>query len=204
MYQFDLEETINNKMFDKLYSDTFSEEDEAILNWLIELRDLKFSQDLPLTVVGSNPKELYGYNDKEKWEDLKNLFKKEIISQKSRCVISNMSLGPEMQLAKAATELREEGYDIKLSVILPCRNYEVKRIEEDKEEYRKIVCLADSVEYLYEEYQKGCIHEANKKAIDKADIVLFAFKNMDKRYREYFDYSHTKKIIPIIKGEVSE
>ncbi len=81
------------------------------------------------------------------------------------------ALGFDTMSALLIIELKKE-YDIKLHLILPCKNHFVKWNEEQKKTFDIILYNADSVEYAEEEYCDGCMLKRNRMLCDNCDILI--------------------------------
>ena len=66
---------------------------------------------------------------------------------------------------------------VKLRLILPCINQTDNRKQENIDEYNKIIAQADSVEYISQEYQKGCMHERNIIMVDRSSLCIAYLKH---------------------------
>ena len=71
-------------------------------------------------------------------------------------------------------KLREKYPHIRLNLILPCSNNEQTEnwSEKDKAEFRRILSLADSLEYTSEHYFNGCMKLRNARLVEYADICF--------------------------------
>ena len=69
-------------------------------------------------------------------------------------------------------ELKKVYKDIKLILILPCKNQDVKWNKKDKELYNIVLENADKIIYLYEEYTKSCMLERNDKLLENTDYCI--------------------------------
>lgn len=71
--------------------------------------------------------------------------------------------------------LRKDNFPfVKLHLVLPCPPGEqtAGRNTSDKEQYRKILEAADSVEIVSEHYDKNCMKKRNERLVELGDICL--------------------------------
>lgn len=201
MYNLNLSETISLMELNLILNPSEIEnidKERAILSWLKELKDIKNEKypEKTITVVADNPNNLFGYNyiGNDNYSKLKDDIAAYIIANRVTKVISTMGSGAGIATALAALELKEQGDDIELECLIPCKNYEGKRNDKEKEIYSSILKKADNVKYLAEQYSSGCIIKTTKASIDEANVILMIFKTKNKYYKEYLDYAHTKEV----------
>ena len=77
------------------------------------------------------------------------------------------ALGFDTLAANAVIEAKQT-LDIKLHLILPCKDQSNSFNDQQKFEYERIMHYADSVEVLYEHYVRGCMHERNRKLVNSS------------------------------------
>ena len=61
---------------------------------------------------------------------------------------------------------------VNLHLFLPCRDQADEWSERAKAVYRAVIDMADSTEYLYERYSRGCMHARNRAMVDGSDICV--------------------------------
>lgn len=67
---------------------------------------------------------------------------------------------------KAILRARERHNEIKLILVLPCKDQDKYWNDRIKVEYAEIVSKADKVVYTSEFYSKGCMHKRNRHLVD--------------------------------------
>ena len=86
------------------------------------------------------------------------------------------SFGFDMLAAEVVMNLKNNFDNIKLIVILPCKN----RIEYlrplERQKYNNILKKADEIIYLSKNYYVGCMLERNKHMIDNSEFCISYFK----------------------------
>lgn len=82
------------------------------------------------------------------------------------------ALGFDTLAAKMVLELRQVFPQIRLRLILPCKNQYVDWTKPQKKEFLEILESADSVEYVSEEYTKACMHIRNRKLVDESSLCI--------------------------------
>ncbi len=68
--------------------------------------------------------------------------------------------------------LREKHKEVRLSLILPCRDQTKGWPLGEKLIYEDIFGRADSVRILYESYMPGCMHARNRALVDGSDLCV--------------------------------
>lgn len=75
-------------------------------------------------------------------------------------------------------ELREELPDIRLELILPCRDQMRGWDSASIRTYRYIIAHADASRFLFDTYVEGCMLERDRRLVDGSDIcVAFCTRN---------------------------
>ena len=129
---------------------------------------------MKICVTGHRPNKMYGYDiSNEKWNNLKENFKKILIENKCDEAITGMALGVDTVFALAVLELKEEGYDIKLHCAIPCKNHSCKWIDESVKLYNDILSKANTVHTVSdEEYKPWLMQKRNEYMVDLAEKVI--------------------------------
>ena len=90
---------------------------------------------------------------------------------------SGGALGFDTLAAEAVISMREKYPDIRLIMLLPCREQEKFWTVSQKERYRKILALADEVEWMGEEYDATCMQRRNRELVVRARLVIAYLKS---------------------------
>ena len=87
------------------------------------------------------------------------------------------ALGFDTMAAKQLILKRMKNRDIKLILLLPCKNQDLKFSEIEKQMYSYILSSADEIVVLSEEYTPTCMKKRNKALVDACDVLVsYAFK----------------------------
>lgn len=70
--------------------------------------------------------------------------------------------GFDMLAEKAVLRAKTRHSEIKLILVLPCKNQDKYWSERNKSEFQKILKQADKVVYTSENYSSGCMHKRNR------------------------------------------
>lgn len=129
---------------------------------------------MKICVTGHRPNKLYGYNiNNKQWAELKEKFKVLLIENNCDEAITGMALGVDTVFSLAVLELKEEGYDIELHCVIPCRNHSCKWAKESIDLYNDILSKADTVRLVSnEEYKPYLMQKRNEYMVDLADKVI--------------------------------
>ena len=82
------------------------------------------------------------------------------------------AMGFDTLAALKVIELREKNKNIRLELFLPCREQAENWDKRSQEYYTYILSKADSVTYVRENYQRGCMLERNRKMADGSDFCI--------------------------------
>lgn len=93
---------------------------------------------------------------------IQNLYKQGITD-----FVCGGALGFDTLAANAVIEAKQT-LDIRLHLVLPHADQSKAFTDEQKFEYERIMHYADSIEVLFEHYVRGCMHQRNRKLVDKS------------------------------------
>jgi len=82
------------------------------------------------------------------------------------------ALGFDTLAALAVLELKEKYPQIKLIMVLPCKEQDKKWREADKKMYASILNKADKIVYTSEHYHNGCMHKRNEHLVNNSDFCI--------------------------------
>ncbi len=84
------------------------------------------------------------------------------------------ALGFDTLAAQAVLKLRKHRPEIRLHLVLPCREQAARWSAAAQRTYREILEAADAVEYVSDRYTSYCMHERNRRMVDKSSCgVVF-------------------------------
>ena len=93
--------------------------------------------------------------------------------------ISGMASGADLDFAEVVLKLRKH-YPITLECALPCLNQTLKWSEEDKLRYESILKRANEINLISERYTPECMLKRNRYMVDKSEIVIAVFNDIQK------------------------
>ena len=82
------------------------------------------------------------------------------------------AMGFDTAAALSVLELRQLHPDVKLELILPCKDQTAKWRERDVKIYESILARSDSVIYAEEYYVSGCMHKRNRMLVNGAACCI--------------------------------
>lgn len=82
------------------------------------------------------------------------------------------AIGFDMLAALCVIEQRKQYPQIRLDLVLPCRDQDAAWGEYDRGAYRFVLSEADSVTYLYDRYREGCMLERDRRLVDGSDVCI--------------------------------
>ena len=102
----------------------------------------------------------------------------ELILQGYDTFISGGARGFDLLSAETILSLKKIHPHIRLVMALPCRNQTQGWGNADKERYDNILALADSLEYVSENYFTGCMQIRNRFMINNSSVCVAYLKNI--------------------------
>lgn len=85
---------------------------------------------------------------------------------------SGGALGFDLLAAGLVLVKRAKNPDIRLKMVLPCRDQAARWPKKFQRAYENIISSADEVLYLGETYDQFCMQRRNRHLVDSADILL--------------------------------
>ena len=82
------------------------------------------------------------------------------------------ALGFDTLAAQAVLSFRISHPDVKLHMILPCQNQTRNWSAREIEMYEHILSVADTLEYVADEYYDGCMRVRNQRLVDLSDMII--------------------------------
>lgn len=82
------------------------------------------------------------------------------------------ALGFDSLAAETVISRRSELGDIRLIIVIPCRNQTAKWSDADKMRYERINRKADEIICLSEHYFQGCMHQRNRYMVDHSQMCI--------------------------------
>lgn len=82
------------------------------------------------------------------------------------------ALGFDTLAAETVLNLRREFPEIRLILVLPCRDQTRGWKQKDVARYERIRQAADKVVYTSEDYAPGCMHKRNRYLIDNSAVCI--------------------------------
>ena len=95
-----------------------------------------------------------------------------LIASGARTFLAGGAMGFDTIAALCVLELKEEYPDIRLELILPCRDQTKMWNELNKSTYNFILSSADRVEYLHDRYTQSCMHDRNRRLVELCDVCV--------------------------------
>lgn len=82
------------------------------------------------------------------------------------------AVGFDTLAAKAVLSLKEKCPDIKLILVLPCKDQTARWNDGDKQVYEDILSQADKVVYVSQTYTAGCMQKRNRRLVDGSSVCI--------------------------------
>lgn len=116
----------------------------------------------------------------------------EIIENGYSVFLTGMAQGFDLLCFKALLALKEKYSQIKICAVVPCSDQSKYFSLSEREEYKKLLNLADFVACEEKTYFKGCMLIRNNFLIDNCSLV-YAYFNGEKRSGTYYTINRAKK-----------
>ncbi len=81
--------------------------------------------------------------------------------------------GFDFLASQAVLDLKEIYPDIKLIIVIPCKDYYDRWTRDDKNDYMEILKKADKVKILSDHYYRGCMQVRNKHLVDASSVCVY-------------------------------
>lgn len=82
------------------------------------------------------------------------------------------AIGFDILAARRVILFKMSHPDVRLHMILPCRNQTERWGASDVSAYEHILYSADTVEYLSDEYYDGCMRQRNERLVSLCDVLV--------------------------------
>ena len=89
-----------------------------------------------------------------------------------RTFITGGAIGFDTLAAKEIIRFRLSHPDVRLSVVLPCKNQSDAWSHSQISIYEYTLSNADEIEYVCDEYRDGCMRERNRRLAERCDIMI--------------------------------
>ena len=89
-----------------------------------------------------------------------------------RSFFAGGALGFDTLAAEAVIKFREKHPDVRLTLVLPCKDQDIRWNEGDRVVYKRILALADGVEYVSDVYYDGCMKKRNERLVELCDVLI--------------------------------
>lgn len=96
-----------------------------------------------------------------------------------RTFFAGGALGFDTLAAKAVLDLRKKHSDVRLELILPCRDQTRHWNKESIRIYEDILSRADKASYISNEYTRYCMYERNRALVDGSDLCIAFCKALE-------------------------
>lgn len=126
-------------------------------------------------------------------EDLRSILKTFIEGGITR-FIAGGAIGFDTLAAKEVLRLRETYPEVRLHLILPCRDQSKRWTAAQKLEYEQILSAADSHEFLFDTYVDGCMQMRNRAMVNESHVVLAYYTGRAGGTRQTITYAREKNI----------
>lgn len=82
------------------------------------------------------------------------------------------AIGFDTLAAYAVLRKKERCRDVRLILVLPCKEQSRAWSQENKDNYDEILKSADEVIYVSQEYTRSCMQERNRELVDRSSVCV--------------------------------
>lgn len=112
------------------------------------------------------------------------------------------AIGFDMLCALSVIDAKDEYKNIKLHLILPCKNQTRGWSDANIQKYDYILSQADSVEYVSDVYTRHCMFDRNRALVDGCDLCVAYHDGLGEggtAYTVRYAKSHNVKVLNVYK-----
>lgn len=95
-----------------------------------------------------------------------------LYSEGCREFLSGGAVGFDTLAARCVIRFKMYHPDVRLKLILPCKNQDEKWSERQRSAYEHLLSSADEIEVVSDEYTDGCMRERNFLLANRADVLV--------------------------------
>jgi len=82
------------------------------------------------------------------------------------------AVGFDTLAAKCVLSFRMRHRDVRMCMVLPCKNQAQCWAAADRDMYEYLLSVADEVIYICDEYYDGCMKDRNRKLVELCDMLI--------------------------------
>lgn len=124
---------------------------------------------------------------------LKELLRK-LIERGAHRFRTGGAIGFDTVAALCILELKEQYPEIKLELILPCRDQTKNWSAQDKTVYDYVISQASTVEYVTDHYTAWCMHERNRRLVNPSQVCIAYLKHSEGGTAYTYSYALSKDL----------
>ena len=133
------------------------------------MHDMNFDKETACCFTGHRviPPNLKGHLYNRVVDGVKYLYARNV-----KTFLAGGAVGFDSIASRAVLECRESVPDIRLILVIPCRDQAQYWNQHDKAAYEHIKALANGVICLSEHYYRGCMHQRNRYLVDNSGFCI--------------------------------
>lgn len=117
-----------------------------------------------------------------------------LIENGFRYFVCGGALGFDTFAAMYICSLKMRKFDVKLVLMLPCKNQTARWSEYDKRVYQNILEKADEVIYTSESYYSGCMQKRNRAMVDASSACICYLLSDSGGTKYTVEYANSKNL----------
>lgn len=122
---------------------------------------------------------------------------KTLIANGYRYFACGGAVGFDTFAATYICSLKQRGFDVKLVLMLPCKDQTAKWSEYSKQVYENLLSRADEVVYVSESYYPGCMQKRNRALVDASSACICYLTSEGGGTKQTVDYAYAQGV-PVV------
>lgn len=112
------------------------------------------------------------------------------------------ALGFDTLAAEAVLEMKKKYDDVRLVMMIPCRDQDKGWSAENRRRYQQILKQADQVNVLSEHYYRGCMFVRNRALVDGSELCIAYLRHSRGGTAMTVAYAEKKQVTVINLGDL--
>lgn len=128
----------------------------------------------------------------------------QLIAQGVRYFVCGGALGFDTLAEETVLEARARHTQVKLILILPCRDQAVPWGASDRQRYDHLLAAADQIVYVQQTYTRGCMQRRNRHMVDSSGHCIYYLTRQGGGTAYTADYAHRKglRLYPLLNSQI--
>lgn len=136
---------------------------------------------MKIALTGHRPQRLFGNNlYNPRWQAISKWLKDTLIQNQCSVALSGMAKGSDLLYALAVKELKQDGTNIHLQLVFPCRGYGSNSPDKRYLAWRdEAINAADETIFICDNWTPTADDDRDKYMVDNCDLLIAIFDGID-------------------------